>query len=596
MNRTLGPTELGITDHTGAAVVSPQSSTDRPVARKRAVSGRTHLLTVALEDYYHAGPFRRWIPHDTWYRFEARVAKSTEKTLALLDSHRVQATFFVPGYLADGMPELVRDIAARGHEIASSGYSHRGVWDMSAEEFRDDVVQAKERLQAAAGRRVLGFRMPQRWLGPQDLWVLEVLAKAGYLYDSSIRPTLHTFAGRSWEDTLLRLGLSGHPFYEVPVSSVQLCGLRIPVAGGGALRHLPRGWMRRAVSRLDRHSPTPYVMYFRTWELDPDQPRISIAPFTARVRQYRNLDRMELLLDGYLGRYRFTSISEYHRLAMALPEPAQAAAVMSAAPEAVTRAPSAVTSGAAPTAATIVVPCYNETQSLPYLRNTLRSVAETYRDAFTFSFVFVDDCSTDGTWDLLQALFSSDPNCVLVRHAQNQGIAGTIQTGMEHARTEVVCSIDCDCTYDPHELGRMIPLLSDGVDVVTASPYHPAGHVRNVPGWRLFLSKSLSRMYRAVLRQQLFTYTSCFRVYRRESATALRVGRTGFLGIAELLARLDLAGCRVVEYPTTLQSRILGRSKMKVARTIVGHMGLLADLIWLRLIARGGNTPAKASS
>lgn len=595
MNRTLRPTDFGLTDAPRSGVARPEV-TNRSERRRPPVSERTHLLTVALEDYYHPGPFRRWIPHDTWYRFEARVAKSTEKTLALLDSHRVKATFFVPGYLADGMPELVRDIAGRGHEIASSGYSHRGVWDMGAEEFRDDVVRAKEQLQRAGGRRVLGFRMPQRWLSPQDLWVFDVLAQAGYLYDSSIRPALHSFAGRSWEDTLLRMGLSGHPFYEVPVSSVRLCGLEFPVAGGGGLRHLPRGWMRRAVSRLDLYSPTPYVMYFRTWELDPDQPRISIAPLAARMRQYRNLDRMQLLLDGYLSSYRFTSISNYYRLAMALPERMAEADIRPSQPDAVSRTPRAVTPGAVPTSATIVVPCYNETQSLPYLRNTLRSLAETYRDAFTFSFVFVDDCSTDGTWDMLQALFGSDPSCVLVRHSRNQGIAGTIQTGMDHARTEVVCSIDCDCTYDPHELGHMIPLLSDGVDVVTASPYHPAGHVRNVPGWRLFLSKSLSRMYRVVLRQQLFTYTSCFRVYRRESTAALRIRRTGFLGIAELLARLDLAGFRVVEYPTTLQSRILGRSKMKVARTIVGHMGLLADLIWLRLIARGGSTPAKASS
>lgn len=249
---------------------------------------------------------------------------------------------------------------------------------------------------------------------------------------------------------------------------------------------------------------------------------------------------------------------------------------------------------AAVTPATIVIPCYNETQSLPYLRNTLLSMAETYRDAFTFSYVFVDDCSTDGTWVMLKALFGQDPACTLVRHDRNQGIAGTIQTGMKHARTEVVCSIDCDCTYDPHELGHMIPLLSEGVDVVTASPYHPAGGVRNVPQWRLFLSKSLSRLYRVVLHQQLHTYTSCFRVYRRETATALEIRRPGFLGIAEMIGRLDLAGFRVVEYPTTLDSRILGRSKMKVARTIVGHVGLLAHLTRLRLFGGSGVTPAKA--
>ena len=81
----------------------------------------------------------------------------------------------------------------------------------------------------------------------------------------------------------------------------------------------------------------------------------------------------------------------------------------------------------------------------------------------------------------------------------------------------------------------MIPLLTDDVDVVTASPYHPRGQVKNVPRWRLFLSKGLSRLYRLVLRQKLHTYTSCFRVYRRQAAVGIAVERGGFFGVTEML-------------------------------------------------------------
>jgi hypothetical protein len=153
--------------------------------------------------------------------------------------------------------------------------------------------------------------------------------------------------------------------------------------------------------------------------------------------------------------------------------------------------------------------------------------------------------------------------------------------------------MDCDCTYDPHELGRMIPLLTEDVDVVTASPYHPLGTVRNVSRWRLFLSKSLSRLYRVVLRQKLHTYTSCFRVYRRQSTAGITVERGGFFGVAEMLGRLDLAGRRIVEYPATLEARMIGRSKMKVLRTITGHLSLLLHLVQLRLRgqARVPDTP-----
>lgn len=132
----------------------------------------------------------------------------------------------------------------------------------------------------------------------------------------------------------------------------------------------------------------------------------------------------------------------------------------------------------------------------------------------------------------------------------------------------------------------MIPLLTEGVDLVTASPYHSLGGVRNVSAWRLSLSKSASAFYRLVLRQKLSTYTSCFRVYRRSVILRLPLREPGFLGITELLGRLDLSGGRILEYPTILEVRVLGRSKMKVVRTIFGHLGLLASFTLERWVGR----------
>lgn len=126
-------------------------------------------------------------------------------------------------------------------------------------------------------------------------------------------------------------------------------------------------------------------------------------------------------------------------------------------------------------------------------------------------------------------------------------------------------------------------MMRDGVDMVTASPYHRNGEVRNVPGWRLFLSKSLSLMYQRVLHQNLATYTSCFRVYRRGKVVDLPVEEGGFLGIAEILGVLDLQGGTIVECPAVLEVRLLGRSKMKTFRTIIGHLGLLWRLSFIRI-------------
>jgi dolichol-phosphate mannosyltransferase len=129
-------------------------------------------------------------------------------------------------------------------------------------------------------------------------------------------------------------------------------------------------------------------------------------------------------------------------------------------------------------------------------------------------------------------------------------------------------------------------MLRDEVDLVTASPYHPQGSVRNVPRWRLSLSKSASALYRVLSRQKIGTYTSCFRVYRRETALDLHIVEPGFLGIAEIISKIDLRGGNIAEYPTMLEARILGYSKMRTFRTILGHVQLLSRLAWLRLCGR----------
>src|SRR5262249_32691194 len=163
--------------------------------------------------------------------------------------------------------------------------------------------------------------------------------------------------------------------------------------------------------------------------------------------------------------------------------------------------------------------------------------------------IFVDDGSRDETLATLRRLFDGRPNCSVIHHERNLGVAAAILTGVRAAGTEVVCSIDCDCTDDPHELRQVIPLLSEGEGRgaggrVTASPYRPQGHVKNVPPWRLSLSRAASFLYRRVLRQKLHTYTSCFRVYRRSVVEGLSLHEPGFLGIAETLGRLDLKRIR----------------------------------------------------
>ncbi len=555
-----------------------------------------HLLTVVVEDYFHVAPLKSVVQTEQWYRFERRVEANTHKALDLLETFDIKATFFVLGSIADEMPELVREIAERGHEVASKGYIHRSIRHFSSPaEFREDLVRSREALRRASGQPIYGFRIGHRWFSPEDLWALDILVDEGFKYDSSVRLLFRRFSRSPSRRVPHTHSYRGGEIREFPLPSISLAGWSLPIAGGNYFRQFPHWMMRRGVeSWINRHD-APFLMYFHVWELDPEQPRIQAAPFRERVRQYRNLDRMEETIRYYLGRYQFTGIANHLGLPVELRE------AESPQPEAVAydvrsdepTDPELRVSESERTPISVVVPCFNEELILPYLANTLVSVERKLGKVYDLGFVFVDDGSSDGTWGSLNETFGDHPNVRLVRHTENRGVAAAIMTGIREAETELVCSIDCDCTYDPHQLQRLIPMLEDDVHMVTASPYHPQGTVRNVPQWRLFLSKTLSGMYRVVLHHRLATYTSCFRVYKRSAMIQLDVQEGGFLGVAEMLGALDLRGGKIVECPAVLEVRLLGRSKMKTLKTIVGHLGLLGRLAVDRATGRrAGYDPA----
>jgi hypothetical protein len=328
-------------------------------------------------------------------------------------------------------------------------------------------------------------------------------------------------------------------------------------------------------------------MYFYVSDLDPEQPRIDAASMVATIRHYRNLGKLNWGLPEYLQKLHFTSVGNYLGVA---PQPSEHKAIarerlpeISSAGRSPRRVPASLPHSASRLPVTLVVPFFNEEKVLSYFKNTINSVDEDLGRDYDLSFVFVDDGSTDNTLARLHQDFDGRSNCTVLHHEKNMGVTRAILTGIRYARTEVVCSIDCDCTYDPHELRNFIPALADHVDMVTASPYHPRGAVLNVSSWRLSLSKSASFLYRRVLRNKLFTYTSCFRVYRRSAVVDLPVSENGFLGVAEMLGRMDLRGSNIREYPATLEVRLLGKSKMKVLRTIFGHLGMMSRLLYIRL-------------
>jgi polysaccharide deacetylase family protein (PEP-CTERM system associated) len=535
-----------------------------------------NLLTIALDDYFHAGALKPFIKNDQWHRFEMRIEQNTLSALAWLDEFDVKATFFVMGWIADNHPDLVRKVAERGHEIANLGYFHRTLREMSRSEFEEDLLRSDEALKRATGQPPRGYRLARPVSDAKDLWFLEVLAKHGYKYDSSVMPLFRSLRGEPSRRYAHANTINGQVIWEFPFSTRECMGYSVPISGGNYLRQLPQRIMQHTVAKWIEKNDSPYLLYFHVWDIDPDQPKISAAPRLARIRAYRNLNKMRDILGDYLKRYKFGTVASY----LELPVQEERAVVRTTK----TTEPALRVDDAAPavdkvkTPITIVIPCFNEENSLTYLANTLKGLSRRLDSSYDVNFTFLDDGSRDATWQMLQQVFGSRADCTLVKQETNLGVAGTIMNGIEHARTEIVCSMDCDCTYDPEQLAKLIPLLINDVAMVTGSPYHPDGEVRNVPRWRLFLSRGASWLYGKVLHQKLATYTSCFRVYRRSALVGLQLEEGGFLGVAEMLGLLDLRGERIVECPTVLDVRMFGQSKMKVLRTVFGHLRLLVKL------------------
>ncbi len=534
---------------------------------------KKHLLTVLVEDYFHVGAFENLIRERNWSNFEPRYEQNTLKALDLLDEFDTKATFFVLGWIAEQNPKLVKEIVRRGHEVASRGFYHRSLRNLTSEEFREDVRKTNRVLEEASGQKIVGYRAAEKLNYEKDGWILDVLAEENLLYDASFLPTR---ADAKSKRLAHQYHSGGKVIREFPYSTTDVGVALLPISGGNYLRQIPHTLMRHAVENWHAQTDAPFVLYFHVWELDPEQPRINAASHYNRVRHYRKLDKMEWVLKEYLKKYQFVTGAEFLGVSEELritnyelqAEDSRKSAVGS--PQSEVENPKSKI--------TIVIPCYNEEAALPYLANTLRGVEAELSASYEPEFIFVDDASRDNTFGKLTELFGERENVRLVRHEQNQGVAAGIMTGLKAAKTEIVCSMDCDCTYDPHELENMIPFLSIDVDMVTASPYHKEGGVRNVPDWRLFLSKGASFLYRRALKAKLSTYTSCFRVYRRSSVVDLDLREKGFLGVAEMLGKLDLRGGKIVEYPAVLEVRLFGFSKMKTARTIFGHLKLLTHL------------------
>ena len=267
-----------------------------------------HIFSVDVEEHFQVNAFENSVPRESWHRFPSRVGTSVDRMLAQLERHDATGTFFVLGWVAQHHPGVVKRIAAAGHEVASHGWWHRRVWQLTAAQFAEDVRSSKDVLEQISGQEVIGFRAPSFSIVPGVEWAFDVLLDAGYRYDSSLFPIRRP--GYGYPSAPARPHLIERArgvLVELPIATRRMLGVRVPAGGGGYFRQLPYGLCRGALAQSAAED-VPGVFFIHPWEVDPAQPRLDV-PWLTRIRHYRGLNRTEPKLERLLGEFRFTSVA-----------------------------------------------------------------------------------------------------------------------------------------------------------------------------------------------------------------------------------------------------------------------------------------------
>jgi len=273
-----------------------------------------NALTIDVEDYFHVNAFAGHVRRDEWHTYPLRVGENVRRILDMLDEFSVRATFFVLGWVAERLPSLVKEIQRRGHEIACHGYGHQLVYQLTFQQFRNDICRAKNILEDICGERIYGYRAPSYSITSRSLWALDILVEQGFTYDSSIFPIYHDVYGIPGGKRFIH-DIPTHEgrIREFPLSTFPLnLGFwhsRLPIAGGGYLRLFPVTLVSRAIETINAREKQPVIVYFHPWEIDPDQPRIR-AGFRSSFRHYLNLERTEPKVRHLLKNLRFAPSRE----------------------------------------------------------------------------------------------------------------------------------------------------------------------------------------------------------------------------------------------------------------------------------------------
>ena len=284
---------------------------DKVIELHRPQDTIKNFMTVDVECWFHAYNLKEQVPPSTWHLQPTRVAANVRKILDLFRTHDTKATFFVLGWVADHFPDVVRMIEAEGHEIGTHGYYHNLLTNMTPSQFEEDLEKSLVSLSKLTPQKIIGHRASNFTIVESTLWALEILAKYGIEYDSSVFPIKRERYGIDRYPNRLPHTMQfqdGSSLTEIPMSTLGLGNKLLPISGGGYLRLYPYRVTDRYIEQKNQRG-LPAMVYFHPWELDTEQKRLNVGGMKG-FQHYVNLDSTEWKLSRLMERFFFTSVKE----------------------------------------------------------------------------------------------------------------------------------------------------------------------------------------------------------------------------------------------------------------------------------------------
>tara|TARA_B100001540_G_scaffold270803_1_gene254200 strand:- start:1189 stop:2034 length:846 start_codon:yes stop_codon:yes gene_type:complete len=271
-----------------------------------------NLLGIDFEDWYHPELIQKTISDKN---NEPKVIHGIHKILELLRQKETKATFFVVGELLEFKPELLDLILDNEHEIAFHTMKHTRIDSLDMKEKFDDEIKIFDKLTDGKSK---GFRAPSFSLNSHSSWIIDILEKNHYVYDSSVVPAKTNLYGIPNADNKpykitsqnLENNSKNGKILEFPLMITKFLGKKIPAAGGFYLRTLPSRIIENTIKSYEKNN-IPGVFYIHSWELTPEfMPKIEL-PKKDHFITFHNINKAYTRMENLLEKFEFTSFSKF---------------------------------------------------------------------------------------------------------------------------------------------------------------------------------------------------------------------------------------------------------------------------------------------